>query len=387
MKGAEQGGSSGIHFHLRLPQLENVNLWRNFENAFRPIWENGIAKAKAIGGDEAEGHRKGVNVGRNRNVNNKLSVGEKAMIGACAGGIAGAFTYVCLHPLDTVKTKLQMRGASQLYGGLGTLEVMGKVLKEDGIGGLYSGVSAVLVGSTISSAIYFGTCEFAKAFLISKTALLQIPSLAIPPVAGALGNVVSSGIMVPKELITQRMQAGASGRSWQVLLATIEREGILGLYAGYSATILRNLPAGVISFSSFEYLKAAVLRKTKKPNMEPLQSVCCGALAGAISAFLTTPLDVVKTRLMTQGVGIKAGLKSEIAASAYKGFSSTLLQIWREEGWLGLTRGIRPRVLHSSCFAALGYFAFETARLTILQLYLDRKVPPALPLEAHNNRD
>lgn len=309
------------------------------------------------------------------------------MIGACAGGIAGAFTYVCLHPLDTVKTKLQMRGASQLYGGLGTLEVMGKVLKEDGIGGLYSGVSAVLVGSTISSAIYFGTCEFAKAFLISKTALLQIPSLAIPPVAGALGNVVSSGIMVPKELITQRMQAGASGRSWQVLLATIEREGILGLYAGYSATILRNLPAGVISFSSFEYLKAAVLRKTKKPNMEPLQSVCCGALAGAISAFLTTPLDVVKTRLMTQGVGIKAGLKSEIAASAYKGFLSTLIQIWREEGWLGLTRGIRPRVLHSSCFAALGYFAFETARLTILQLYLDRKVPPALPLEAHNNRD
>lgn len=387
MKGEEQGGSSGIHFHLRLPQLENVNLWRNFENAFRPIWENGIAKAKAIGGDEAEGHRKGVNVGRNRNVNNKLSVGEKAMIGACAGGIAGAFTYVCLHPLDTVKTKLQMRGASQLYGGLGTLEVMGKVLKEDGIGGLYSGVSAVLVGSTISSAIYFGTCEFAKAFLISKTALLQIPSLAIPPVAGALGNVVSSGIMVPKELITQRMQAGASGRSWQVLLATIEREGILGLYAGYSATILRNLPAGVISFSSFEYLKAAVLRKTKKPNMEPLQSVCCGALAGAISAFLTTPLDVVKTRLMTQGVGIKAGLKSEIAASAYKGFLSTLIQIWREEGWLGLTRGIRPRVLHSSCFAALGYFAFETARLTILQLYLDRKVPPALPLEAHNNRD
>jgi solute carrier family 25 S-adenosylmethionine transporter 26 len=386
MKGQEQGrGGGGIHFHLRLPQLENVNLWRGLENTFRPIWENGKGKAKR--GEEVEAPPKGANSVRIRKVNNRLSVVERAMIGACAGGIAGAFTYVCLHPLDTVKTKLQMRGASQLYAGLGTVDVMGRVLKENGIGGLYSGVSAVLVGSTISSAIYFGTCEFAKAFLISKTTLLQIPSLAIPPVAGALGNVVSSAVMVPKELITQRMQAGAPGRSWQVLLATVEREGIWGLYAGYSATILRNLPTGVLSFSSFEYLKAAVLNKTKKPHLEPLQSVCCGALAGAISAFLTTPLDVVKTRLMTQGIGIKAGLKNEIAASAYKGFSSTLHQIWREEGWLGLTRGIGPRVLHSSCFAALGYFAFETARLTILELYLARKVPPALSLEADNNRD
>lgn len=387
MKGEEQGRGGRIHFHLRLPQLENVNLWRGLENTFRPIWENGKGKGKAKRGEEAEGPLKGANSVRIRKVNNRLSVVERAMIGACAGGIAGAFTYVCLHPLDTVKTKLQMRGASQLYAGLGTVEVMGRVLKENGIGGLYSGVSAVLVGSTISSAIYFGTCEFAKAFLISKTTLLQIPSLAIPPVAGALGNVVSSAVMVPKELITQRMQAGAPGRSWQVLLATVEREGIWGLYAGYSATIFRNLPTGVLSFSSFEYLKAAVLNKTKKPHLEPLQSVCCGALAGAISAFLTTPLDVVKTRLMTQGIGIKAGLKNEIAASAYKGFSSTLHQIWREEGWLGLTRGIGPRVLHSSCFAALGYFAFETARLTILELYLARKVLPALSLEADNNRD
>lgn len=386
MKGEEQGsGGGGIHFHLRLPQLENVNLWRGLENTFRPIWENGKGKAKR--GEEAEAPPKGANSVRIRKVHNRLSVVERAMIGACAGGIAGAFTYVCLHPLDTVKTKLQMRGASQLYAGLGTVEVMGRVLKENGIGGLYSGVSAVLVGSTISSAIYFGTCEFAKAFLISKTTLLQIPSLAIPPVAGALGNVVSSAVMVPKELITQRMQAGAPGRSWQVLLATVEREGIWGLYAGYSATIFRNLPTGVLSFSSFEYLKAAVLNKTKKPHLEPLQSVCCGALAGAISAFLTTPLDVVKTRLMTQGIGIKAGLKNEIAASAYKGFSSTLHQIWREEGWLGLTRGIGPRVLHSSCFAALGYFAFETARLTILELYLARKVSPDLSLEADNNHD
>ncbi|XP_068662373.1 protein MITOFERRINLIKE 1, chloroplastic [Aristolochia californica] len=295
-----------------------------------------------------------------QNLMKNVSVLEKAMIGAMAGGIAGAFTYVCLLPLDTIKTKLQTKGASEIYSG--TFDAIVKTFQSRGILGFYSGVSAVIVGSTASSAVYFGTCEFGKSIL-SKVP--NYPFLLIPPTAGAMGNIISSAIMVPKELITQRMQAGAKGRSWEVLLRILERDGILGLYAGYSATLLRNLPAGVLSYSSFEYLKSAVLSTTKKGHLEPIESVCCGALAGAISASLTTPLDVVKTRLMTQ---MQGDAKKRIG-----GVSATITQILKEEGWIGLTRGMGPRVLHSAMFAALGYFAFETARLTILRQYVVRK--------------
>ncbi|KAH6782525.1 Mitochondrial substrate carrier family protein [Perilla frutescens var. frutescens] len=294
-----------------------------------------------------------------------LSVLERALIGAGAGGIAGAFTYVCLHPLDTVKTKLQTKGASEIYKG--AFDVIVKTFQSKGILGFYSGVSAVIVGSTFSSAVYFGTCEFGKSIL-SKIG--RFPPLLIPPTAGAMGNIASSAIMVPKELITQRMQAGAKGRSWEVLLRILEKDGILGLYAGYSATLLRNLPAGVLSYSSFEYLKAAVLRETNQANMEPYQSVCCGALAGAISASLTTPLDVVKTRLMTQA---HTEAVNKVAAAMYSGVRDTVKQILKEEGWVGFTRGMGPRVFYSACFSAIGYFAFETARLTILNQYLLRK--------------
>lgn len=294
-----------------------------------------------------------------------LSVLERALVGAAGGGIAGAFTYVCLHPLDTIKTKLQTKGASQLYAN--TFDAIVKTFQTKGILGFYSGVSAVIVGSTASSAVYFGTCEFGKSIL-SK--LEMYPSVLIPPTAGAMGNIVSSAIMVPKELITQRMQAGAKGRSWEVLLKILEKDGFLGLYAGYSATLLRNLPAGVLSYSSFEYLKAAVLSRTKNDHLEPIQSVCCGALAGAISASITTPLDVVKTRLMTQ---IHGEAVNKMAAVMYNGVAATARQILKDEGWVGFTRGVGPRVVHSACFSALGYFAFETARLMILQQYLKRK--------------
>ncbi|KAK1322671.1 hypothetical protein QJS10_CPA02g00441 [Acorus calamus] len=283
-----------------------------------------------------------------------LSVAERSLIGSAAGAIAGAFTYVCLHPLDTVKTKLQTRGASDLYKG--SFDAIAQTFRSLGILGFYRGVSAVLVGSAFSSAVYFGTCELGKSDLAG---LPEYPQILIPPTAGAMGNIVSSAIMVPKELVTQRMQAGAPGRSWEVLCQIVSKDGVLGLYSGYSATLLRNLPAGVLSYSSFEYLKAAVLKKTGKPNLEPAQSVLCGALAGAISASVTTPLDVVKTRLMTQ--------------AGYGGVGDAVRRILSEEGWKGFTRGMGPRVLHSSCFAALGYFAFETARLTLLHQYLRRK--------------
>ncbi|KAB1202374.1 Protein MITOFERRINLIKE 1, chloroplastic [Morella rubra] len=294
-----------------------------------------------------------------------LSVLERSLVGAAGGGIAGAFTYVCLHPLDTIKTKLQTRGASQIYAN--TFDAIVKTFQDKGIIGFYTGVSAVIVGSTASSAVYFGTCELGKS-LLSK--FERYPSLLVPPTAGAMGNIVSSAIMVPKELITQRMQAGAKGRSWEVLLRILERDGVLGLYAGYSATLFRNLPAGVLSYSSFEYLKAAVMRKTRKTHLEPIQSVCCGALAGAISASITTPLDVVKTRLMTQ---LHGEAVNKAAAAMYSGVTATVKQILKEEGWVGLSRGMGPRVVHSACFSALGYFAFETARLAVMQEYLKRK--------------
>ncbi|KAK3163097.1 hypothetical protein QOZ80_1BG0097580 [Eleusine coracana subsp. coracana] len=276
----------------------------------------------------------------------------RAAIGACAGAAAGAFTYAALLPIDAVKTRLQAAAAP----GATSWQVFLDILRADGPLGLYRGLSAVILGSASSSAIYFGTCELAKSLLRP-----HLPPFLVPPLAGASGNVSSSAIMVPKELITQRLQSGAAkGRSWQVLLQILHNDGFVGLYAGYAATLLRNLPAGVLSYSSFEYLKAFTLNKRNKESLTPGESVLCGALAGAISAALTTPLDVVKTRLMTR-----------VGTQGSRTVLGTMREVVAEEGLMGLSRGIGPRVLHSACFAAIGYCAFETARLAILQWYLD----------------
>ncbi|KAF8646836.1 hypothetical protein HU200_065639 [Digitaria exilis] len=288
----------------------------------------------------------------------------RAAIGACAGAAAGAFTYAALLPIDAVKTRLQAAAAAPSAT---AWQVFLDILRADGPIGLYRGLSAVILGSATSSAVYFGTCELAKSLLRP-----HLPPFLVPPLAGASGNVSSSAIMVPKELITQRLQSGAAkGRSWQVLLDIVQNDGFFGLYAGYAATLLRNLPAGVLSYSSFEYLKAFTLKSRDKESLTPGESVLCGALAGAISAALTTPLDVVKTRLMTR-----------VGTQGSRTVLGTMKEVVAEEGLVGLSRGIGPRVLHSACFAAIGYCAFETARLGIMQWYLEgcqRKAAAAHP--------
>ena len=117
----------------------------------------------------------------------------RAAIGACAGAAAGAFTYAALLPIDAVKTRLQAAAAPSATA----WQVFLDILRTDGPLGLYRGLSAVILGSASSSAVYFGTCELAKSLLRP-----HLPPFLVPPLAGASGNISSSAIMVPKELIT-----------------------------------------------------------------------------------------------------------------------------------------------------------------------------------------
>ncbi|GAQ90610.1 mitochondrial substrate carrier family protein [Klebsormidium nitens] len=307
---------------------------------------------------------------------------ERAGLGALAGGLAGGFTNATLHPLDTVKTKLQTKGGTALY--TGAWDVVRKVLAKQGIRGFYRGLPAAVVGSIPSSAVYFGTYELGKELLLRLPAFAN-NRLAVPPFAAAVGNIASSAILVPKELVKQRLQAGVAGTAGGVLASIVREEGVKGLYRGYSAALLRNVPSNVISFSTFEYLKAGWLAGSGDAELQPWQSLLSGAVAGMLSAAATTPLDVVKTRLMTEArqAVSRTGATGKVAEAVAKaqfvsaftpsGVVSTLRQISAEEGFKGLVRGAGPRIVYGGCFSAMGFLSFETAKHILLERYLRKK--------------
>lgn len=171
--------------------------------------------------------------------------------------------------------------------------------------------------------------------------------------AASAGEVVSCTIRVPYEVVKMRSQTSVLKKVSNLALARdlIAKEGLAGLYRGFSSTVIRDLPFSAIQFPIWEKLKTRHLNRYKQPATVA-QSACYGTIAGGISAFITTPLDVAKTRIMLAD-------RSESLASG--SVPAALKGIYSERGIAGLFAGVVPRVLWISAGAAIFLGTYEKA--------------------------
>ncbi|CAN0241744.1 unnamed protein product, partial [Hapterophycus canaliculatus] len=116
-------------------------------------------------------------------------------------------------------------------------------------------------------------------------------------------------VRVPTENVKQKMQAGLHGTATETVNAILKNGGATGFYAGYLTTVVREIPFSFIQFPIYEWLKV----KTSSP-LEPYEAASCGSVSGAFAAAVTTPIDVVKTRLMLGAVS-EFGLGWSVPAS------------------------------------------------------------------------
>lgn len=230
---------------------------------------------------------------------------------AVAGGLAGGLTNGILHPIDTAKTLRQRNPLTYKS----TWNAVVSTVKLRGPQGLYGGLLPGAVGAIPSSALYFGTYESVKRRLKRGANRLEERLVerrgdthrgwatrvrpAIHMLAAASGNAASSLVFVPKEVVKQKLQAAraagdASATVTRVVASLLRQEGAGGLYKGYCATLLRNIPSAVIRFVAFEELKAR-LGATTHTAEGTWRLMCAGGFSGLLASTLTTPFDVLKT--------------------------------------------------------------------------------------------
>ncbi|XP_033938241.1 mitochondrial S-adenosylmethionine carrier protein [Pseudochaenichthys georgianus] len=259
-----------------------------------------------------------------------------------AGGCAGMCVDLTLFPLDTIKTRLQSPQGFQKAGGFR---------------GVYAGVPSAAVGSFPNAAAFFVTYEFTKSLLGTGGGLAAPQAAPVTHMmAASLGEVVACLIRVPTEVVKQRTQASPSSSTYNMLLATLREEGFRGLYRGYSSTVLREIPFSLVQFPLWEYLKTLWSRR-QGHTLYSWQSAVCGAFAGAVAAFVTTPLDVAKTRIMLA----KAG-----SSEAGGNIPRVLCNVWRSRGLPGLFAGCIPRMTFISVGGFIFLGAYEKVRCTLL---------------------
>lgn len=248
-----------------------------------------------------------------------------------AGATAGCAVELALYPIDTIKTRLQA-----MIGG-GGLQAL---LQAGGGKGLYAGVWGNLVGVAPSSAIFMAVYEPIKQRV--QGAVAEDKQYLGPVLAGMAAGTASSLTRVPTEVIKQRLQTGEFKGAITAIRTILGREGLRGLYAGYGAFMLRDLPFDAIEFVTYEQLKRAYSFSVKR-ELHPAETSVIGAFAGGFTGVITTPLDVLKTRLMTQG-----------ASGRYKNLFDATVQIARSEGMGAFMSGWQPRLI----WISIGGFVF-----------------------------
>lgn len=172
---------------------------------------------------------------------------------------------------------------------------------------MYKGVGSVIAGSAPGAALFFVTYEGVKSHLSQRRLEKGQKAAGMSAardhmLAASLGEVAACAVRVPTEVVKQRAQASQFPSSWAALRHTFTaNKSVLRiwaeLYRGWGVTVMREIPFTVIQFPLWEAMKAWRGRQ-KKGRVNPGESAVFGSLSGAVAAAATTPLDVLKTRLM-----------------------------------------------------------------------------------------
>ena len=249
-------------------------------------------------------------------------------------------------PLDVVKVRQQT--CSSLTQGKSTIAIVRSIIRDEGIAMLWSGFSASLMTTVPSTVVYLAAYEPLRDGVEATASAGWAPL-----VAGGMARALAVALTAPVDLVRTRLQSAAHAEQRSTLesITSIARqEGARALWRGVSASMARDVPFSAIYWTSYEWLKGR-LQGGSREQSGVWRTIPCASIAGAIAGAVTTPLDVVKTRL--QVMNPQQGAMS---------CSHVLLSLYRLEGLGALFAGVVPRVSKAAPSCAIIIGAYEIGK-------------------------
>jgi solute carrier family 25 (mitochondrial S-adenosylmethionine transporter), member 26 len=262
---------------------------------------------------------------------------------------------------------------------------------------------------TTGAALFFSTYETMKPIIQSYVNCISIyapanhshsrdvvhnDSSISHMIAASCGEAMACLIRVPTEVIKSKMQTTVTTGSSSSTVATratlldtikivlAEKHGGVhpllstwsgGLYRGYGITLLREIPFAMIQFPLYEKFKYYFARYNHNRNNSnndlnridasitslssssctPFQAAISGSISGGIAAAITTPLDVIKTRLM---------IGHDRSYLPYHGVRDVIYKTIQHDGYYALWNGIQPRVFWITLGGFIFFGAYEESK-------------------------
>jgi len=255
------------------------------------------------------------------------------------GGSAGMFATCFVQPLDLVKNRMQV-GKSAGAEKPSTFKVISGILKNEGIGTLYNGLSAGLLRQATYTTTRLGvyTWLFERFSDPSGKPPNFFMKAALGMTAGAVGSLVGT----PAEVALIRMTSDGSlpvekrrnyTSVFNALFRIYREEGITTLWRGATPTMARAMVVNAAQLATYSQAKQFILGTGYIQD-----GIFCHFIASMISGLVTTiasmPVDIAKTRLQS--------MKFVDGKPEYKGAFDVLSKVVKKEGFFSLWKGFTP---------------------------------------------
>eukprot|EP00793_Prasinoderma_coloniale_P004064 PRCOL_00006239-RA len=233
--------------------------------------------------------------------------------------------------------------------GDGALGALSKIVRHEGVAQLWRGTSASLAMAVPLVGVYMPCYEALREALLERGA----NDKAAPLLAGAISRTLA---------VFEQFLRRADRRGYDLSPGRVR-----ALWTGIGPTLMRDVPFSALYWAGVEGVREGITRGREgrglptTPADAAAINMAAGTASGALAALVTTPLDVVKTRLQVRIAADAEGFRSrgELAATA-----GELRAVAREGGVSALFTGVVPRVARLAPSCGIVLVSYEVVKRT-----------------------
>ncbi|KAK5189292.1 hypothetical protein LTR96_010922 [Exophiala xenobiotica] len=299
------------------------------------------------------------------------------------GGLASTTSRTVTAPLDRLKVFLIAQTGSnhealhKLYCGqpikagkeawVSLKTSCNALWKAGGVQSLWASNGLNVLKMAPEGAIKFGVYEASKRFF-AKVQGVSDPSQisgGFQFISGGIGGVFAQFAAYPIDTLRLRMQCdlvkdGVHGKRLiaQTAQKMCQSGGLRPFYRGLWWGILGQFPYSALDLTTFEYTKRWAIRvkerrgrESKEATLGAVATAAIGGFSGAFSASVVWPLNMLRTRLQTQG--------TVLHPPTYTGIVDVTRKTIQNEGVRGLFRGITPNLIKVIPAVSVTYVVYD----------------------------
>jgi hypothetical protein len=244
-----------------------------------------------------------------------------------AAGSSAVIAVTGIHPIDVVKTRLQVSDGARALGIGGTVS---SILKKEGIPAFWKGIGAAWLRESSYTSLRLGLYSPIKQGMGVSADSSFFLKFAAGSLAGAIGSLAGN----PFDVIKTRMMTNEGktpATMYQTTLDIYKYQTYTGFYRGLQANMMRACVLNGTKMGCYDQISGMIKKTQVVPEGLATQFVAAFG-AGFFMATTVAPFDMIRTQLMNQPVQQKL----------YTGFTDCFIKILNKQGPRGLYAGFIP---------------------------------------------